>query len=149
MIEVILREDVFKLGRAGDIVRVKDGYARNYLLPNQLAYRATDGYRRRLQMEQRHRAKQLAAQKGDAEVLAARLAEVVLTFRAKSADSDKLFGSITAADIARKLGDAGFEVDKRHVELDEPIKIIGEHGVPIRLHPEVRPAVKVVVEREE
>lgn len=147
--EVILREDVFKLGQAGEVVKVKDGYARNYLLPKQLAYRATEGYKRRLETEQKHRAQQLADRKGDADALAAKLAEVTLTFRAKSADSEKLFGSITAGDIAGKLAEAGFKVDKRHVELDEPIRMMGEHRVPVRLHPEVRPEIKVNVEREE
>ena len=90
-----------------------------------------------------------AARKGDADTVAAKLAEVTLTFRAKSADSEKLFGSITASDIAGKLGEAGFQVDKRHVELDEPIRMMGEHLVPVRLHPEVRPEIKVIVEREE
>jgi large subunit ribosomal protein L9 len=147
--DVILREDVFKLGRAGQVVKVKDGYARNYLIPNQLAYRATESFKRRLAAEHRNRTIRLDALKSDAEAAAAALGQVTLTFKAKSADAEKLFGSITAKDIARELAKVGYEIDKRHIELDEPIRLIGEHAVPIRLHPDVRPEITVKVEREE
>lgn len=147
--DVILREDVLKLGKAGEVVRVKPGYARNYLLPHGLAYVATEGSKRRLESERRARAQQMALQKADAEALAARVSGLHLTFSAKTGDGDKLFGSVTAADIANKLAEAGITVDKRHVELAEPIRTIGDHAVPIRLHSDVHPEVKVTVVKEE
>lgn len=148
MMEVILRQDVAKLGRAGEVVNVKDGYARNYLLPHQLAYVASPGAKRSIEMEQRRRLKRLQLLKTDAEQLATSLATVKLSFTAKTGDGDRLFGSITAADIAEKLRQTGYEIDKRAVELDEPIKMIGEYRVPVRLHTDVRPEVLVTVDKE-
>jgi len=146
--EVILREDIGKLGRAGDVVKVKDGYARNYLLPNQMAYVATAGAKRRIEHEQQSRQKQLAMQKTDAESLATALGEVTLNFTAKTGDGDRLFGSITSADIADQLAMKGHHIDKRAIDLSEPIKMIGEHRVAIRLHPDVRPEITVAVTKE-
>ncbi len=146
--EVILREDVKDLGKAGALVRVKPGYARNYLLPRGLAYEATDGNKRRIENEQRARATRLSAEKGDATELAARLATVRLTFKAKAGEGDKLFGSITTADLAEALAKAGYSVDKRKIELGHPIKTLGSHAVPIRLHPEVPAEFTVTVESE-
>lgn len=146
--EVILRDDVHKLGRAGEVVRVKDGYARNFLMPQGLAYPATEGYKRRLEAERKHRKAQVEMAREEAERLAAVLGDLTLEFTAKSGDGDRLFGSITSADIAERLAEKGHALDKRIIELHEPIKVIGEHRVPVRLHPEVRPEILVRVEKE-
>jgi large subunit ribosomal protein L9 len=146
--EVILREDVKDLGKAGALVRVKPGYARNYLLPRGLAYEATDGNKRRIENEQRARSVRLAAEKVDAAALAAKLSAVRLTLRAKAGEGDKLFGSITTADLAEALAKAGFSIDKRKIDLDHPLKTLGNHSVPVRLHPEVPAEFSVTVEPE-
>ncbi len=146
--EVILREDVDHLGRIGEIVRVKNGYARNYLIPYGKAYPATAGNKRQVEFEHARHAERLALEKGEAEAFAARLADVNLAFTAKTGDGDRLFGSITTADIADKLAQAGHQVDKRHIELHEPIKLIGEHRVAIRLHMDVTPEILVTVTKE-
>lgn len=146
--EVILREDVKDLGKAGALVRVKPGYARNYLLPRGLAYEATDGNKRRIENEQKARVTRLTAEKGDATALAARLGTVRLTFKAKAGEGDKLFGSITTSDLVEALAKAGFVVDKRKIDLDHPIKTLGTHPVPVRLHPEVPAEFTVTVEPE-
>lgn len=146
--EIILRQQVDKLGHAGDVVEVKDGYARNYLLPQGLAYPATEGNKRRVEAEKKARGEKLAAQQEDAEQLAATLTTLELNFTAKAGEGDKLFGSITSADIADKLAEHGVTIDKRQVELDEPIKMVGVYKVPLRLHPEVRGAVRVWVVKE-
>jgi large subunit ribosomal protein L9 len=147
--EVILRDDVPNLGRVGEIVKVKDGYARNYLIPQGLAYAATPGNKRRIESEAKHRSIRLAEQKSDAEATAAQLAGVALAFTAKAGEGDKLFGSITSADIAKQLAQKGYTVDKRIIELAEPIRMIGDWSVRIRLHPEVRAEIMVSVTREE
>lgn len=147
--EIILREDIASLGRTGDVVKVKDGYARNYLIPHGKAYRATDGARRQVEAERTRRAAKLALAKADAEALAAALADVSLAFTAKTGDGDRLFGSITAQDIADQLAAAGHTIDKRIIDLAEPIRMVGEHQVPIKLHPEVRPEITVTVTKEE
>lgn len=146
--EVILRNDVDKLGRVGDIVKVKDGFGRNFLIPRGHAFLATPGNKRRIEAENRHRAEQLQMAKDDADRLAATLNALTLNFTAKSGDGDRLFGSITGADIADKLAEAGHAIDKRIISLPEPLKTVGEHKVPIRLHPDVHPEVTVVVEKE-
>ncbi len=150
-VKVILREDVEKLGEAGEIVTVKPGYARNYLLPQDLAYEATDASIRQLEQE-RGRAEQQARRAYlEARRRASQLEEVQLTFHARAGEESKLFGSITSADIADRLNEQGldFEVDKRDVDLDEPLKSLGVHNVPVRLHADVRPEVKVWVIKEE
>ncbi len=146
--EVILRETVENVGRAGEVVKVKDGYARNYLIPKGLAYVATAANKRRTEAAATRLAGKVAAEQGDAEALSARLAGLELRFAVKAGEGDKLFGSITSADIAAKLAEQGMEVDKRVIELDEPIKMIGVYQVPIRLHAEVRGEVRVWVDRE-
>ncbi len=146
--EVILREDVAHLGRIGEIVRVKNGYARNYLIPHGKAYPATKGNKRQVEFEDARRMKRLELEKGEAEAFAARLADVTLAFTAKTGDGDRLFGSITTADIADKLAEAGHQVDRRHIELHEPIKVIGEHRIGIRLHMDVKPEIVVTVTKE-
>jgi large subunit ribosomal protein L9 len=143
--DVILREDVAQLGRAGEVVTVKDGYGRNYLLPRGLAYPATEGNRRRLGAERQQRDRRAAATLTEAQDVAARLAAVSLSFTMKAGEGDRLFGSVTTGDIAEALAAEGFTVDKRAVELDEPIKALGVYKVPVRLHADVRPEVRVWV----
>jgi large subunit ribosomal protein L9 len=146
--EVILREDMAQLGRIGDIVRVKAGYARNYLIPHGKAYPATEGNKRQVEVEHSRRAERLAMEQTEAEAVAAKLADVSLAFTAKTGDGDRLFGSITTADIAEKLAEVGHHIDKRHIELHEPIRMIGEHRVAVRLHRDVRPEILVTVSKE-
>ena len=146
--DVILRQDVDNLGSAGDLVTVKDGYGRNYLLPRGLAYLASDANRRRIEGEAKQRVKKAGAQLVSARELAERLEAVSLSFAMKAGEGDKLFGSVTAADIADRLHSEGFTVDKKAVELGEPIKALGVFKVPVRLHHEVKPEVRVWVVKE-
>ena len=148
MLEVILREDIRTLGKAGDMVRVKPGYARNYLLPQGLAYEATEGNKKRILAETKARGVKLAAEKGAAEAQAAKLSAVALTLARKAGEEGRLFGSITSQDLADALAAKGFPVDKRKIELDHPLKALGEHTVHIRLHPEIQAAVRVSVVAE-
>lgn len=146
--DVILRQDVEKLGKTGDIVTVKDGYARNFLLPRGMAFEATSGNRRRLEAERLQREKKAAAEGDAARALAARLEPVSLTFTMKAGDGDKLFGSVTSTDIAERLKAEGFEIDRKAVELEEPIKALGVYKVPIRLHHDAKPEIRVWVVKE-
>ncbi|HVH10568.1 MAG TPA: 50S ribosomal protein L9 [Gemmatimonadales bacterium] len=146
--EVILRETVQHLGAAGDVVKVKDGYARNYLLPKGLAYPATEANKKRIAYEATRLATQRAAEKSAAETEATRLAAVQLSFMVKVGEEDKLYGSVTAGDIQRKLEELGIHVDKRRVDLAEPIRELGEFKVGIKLHPDVRPEIQVTVVKE-
>lgn len=146
--EIILRADVQHLGKVGEIVKVKDGYARNYLLPKGLAYPATEANKKRIAYEGERLAKQLAAEKTAAESEATRLAGVALTFEVKVGEEEKLYGSVTASDIQRRLEELGIHVDKRKIDLHEPIRELGEFKVGIKIHPEVRPEVSVTVVRE-
>lgn len=148
MLEVILREDIKSLGKAGEMVRVKPGYARNYLLPQGLAYEATEGNKKRIAAESKARATRLNVEKGEATALADRLNALALSLPGKAGEGDRLFGSITAQDIAEALASQGFTVDKRKIELDHPIKSLGQHTVAIRLHPEVQAEIKVSVVQE-
>jgi large subunit ribosomal protein L9 len=148
MIEVILREDIRTLGRAGEMVRVKPGYARNYLLPQGLAYEATEGNKKRIAAETRVRSVKNQAEKTEAERLAATLGGVSLTLTGKAGEEGKLFGSITSQDIADALARHGQSIDRRRIELEHPIKTIGEHTVSIRLHPEVQAELRVSVVAE-
>ncbi len=146
--EIILREDVLNLGKAGEVIKVKDGYARNYLLPKGLAYVASEGNKKRIAFESERIAQRRAGEKAEAENEATRLAGVTLTFPMKVGEEDKLYGSVTAGDVQRKLAEIGIEVDKRKVDLHEPIRALGEFRVGIKIHPEVRPEITVVVVRE-
>jgi len=146
--DVILRADVEKLGAAGEVVSVKDGYARNYLLPRGLAYPATDGNKRRLEAEQKSRARRADAEVAKAGEVATRLETVSLSFSMKAGEGDKLFGSVTTHDIAERLKAEGFEVDKKAIDLPEPIKALGVYKVPVRLHPDVKPEIRVWVVKE-
>jgi large subunit ribosomal protein L9 len=146
--DVILRHDVEKLGQIGDVVSVKDGYARNYLLPRGLAYPATDANRRRLDAEHQQRSRRAATELAGARDVAARLETVSLSFTMKAGDGDKLFGSVTSADIAERLEAEGFQLDRKAVELKEPIKALGVYKVPVRVHADVKPEVRVWVVKE-
>ena len=146
--EIILREDVQHLGKVGEIVKVKDGYARNYLLPKGLAYPATEANKKKIAYEGERIAKQRASEKSAAETEATRLADVQLTFAVKVGEEEKLYGSVTAGDIQRKLEELGIHVDKRKIDLHEPIRELGEFKVGIKIHPEVRPEVRVTVVKE-
>jgi large subunit ribosomal protein L9 len=146
--EIILREDVQYLGKAGDVVKVKDGYARNYLLPKGLAYPATEGNKKRIAFEAERIARLRASERSQAEDEAAALRDVALTFAMKVGEEDKLYGSVTASDIQRRLEEQGIHVDKRKIDLAEPIRSLGEFQVSIKLHHDVRPQIKIVVVAE-
>jgi large subunit ribosomal protein L9 len=148
MIEVILREDIKTLGRAGEMVRVKPGYARNYLLPQGLAYEATEGNKKRIAAETRVRTARNQAERTEAEQVATTLRDVTLTLSGKAGEEGKLFGSITSQDVADALARQGHPVDRRRIELEHPIKTTGTHTVTVRLHPEVQADVRVSVVAE-
>ena len=143
--QVILRDRIENLGNAGDVVEVKPGYGRNYLIPRGLAYEATQANVRRLEAERAKQSRREAETLDEARQRAATIEAVSLTFHARAGQEGKLFGSITSADIAEKLAEQGVQVDRRNIELDEPIKALGVHSVPVRLHPHVRPEFKVWV----
>ncbi len=145
MIEVILREDVDQLGRAGSVVRVKPGYARNFLLPRGLAYEATEGNKKRIAAEGRARDARRTEDRAQAGELAAKLEALSITIEAKAGEGERLFGSVTSQDISAALERAGQPVDKRRIELEHPIKTLGEHLVPVRVHPDVPARVRVTV----
>jgi large subunit ribosomal protein L9 len=145
MIEVILREDVKSLGRAGELVRVRPGYARNFLLPKGLAYEATEGNKKRIAAESKARTSRLDAERAGAESFAGRLAGVTIAIAGKAGEEGRLFGSVTAQDIADGLAKQGLEVDRRRIELGQPIKALGFHTVMVRLHPDVHAEVRVQV----
>lgn len=147
--QVILRQRVEKLGNAGEIVDVKPGYGRNFLIPKGLAYEATDANKRRLDAENARVAAREADTLTDAQKRAASIEGISLTFHARAGQEGKLFGSITSADIAEKLAEQGVTIDRRAIELDEPIKALGVTSVPVRLHSQVRPELKVWVIQED
>src|SRR5499426_2633190 len=146
--EVILREHVDNLGKRGEIVKVADGYARNYLLPRKLALPATDGNRKHVERERKIVEARESQEKAQAEAIAARLAAVDITIARRVGETDQLYGSVTAVDIADYLKTKGFEIDRRKLILPEPIKTIGEHTVPLKLHREVTAPLKVKVVKE-
>jgi large subunit ribosomal protein L9 len=143
--EIILRQSIENLGKPGDIVKVSPGYARNYLLPRGLAYEATPGNRKRIAMEKARLEAAEAERIKAAQSLAERLENVQLTFSARVGDEEKLFGSVTTADIAQQLEAQGFDIEKRQIDLHEPIKSLGVYKIPVRLHAEVKPEIKVWV----
>lgn len=147
--QIILQEDVDKLGNRGELVTVAEGYARNFLLPRKMALEATAGNMKRLEKMRSAFAKKEAVEKGDAQKLAEMLADVSLEVTRKSGESDQLFGSVTSADISEALAAKGFTIDKRKIALAEPIKTIGEFDVPIKLHREIAASVKLAVKKEE
>ena len=146
--QVILRQRVENLGDAGEIVDVKPGYGRNFLIPQGLAYEASEANKRRLSAEHARAAAAEAATMSEAQQRARQIEGISLTFHARAGQEGKLFGSITSGDIAEKLAEQGVEIDRRQIELEEPIKALGVTSVPVRLHPQVRPEIKVWVIQE-
>ncbi len=143
--EVILKEDVANLGHRGDVVKVADGYGRNFLLPRKLALQATVANKAVIDQMKAAAARRSATEKVQAEELLSKLEPVVLTFTRKSGDHGQLFGSVTSADIAAELATKGFDVDRRKIQLSEPLKALGNFDVAIRLHREVTAHLKVKV----
>jgi large subunit ribosomal protein L9 len=143
--EVILRQAVENLGHPGDIVDVSAGFGRNYLLPRGLAYAATTGNKKRIEQEKQRLDAAEGTRRAQAQEVADKLAQVSLTFSARVGDEGKLFGSVTATDIAHQLEGQGFTIEKRQVDLHEPIRALGVYRVAIRLHADVKPEVKVWV----
>jgi len=147
--QIILQEDIEKLGGRGDVVSVKEGYARNYLLPRKLALEASPGNLKRLEKIRTTLAKRTATERESAQKQADLLKDVALTFARKAGENDQLFGSVTASDIAEALAAQGFQVDKRRIELAEPIKVVGQYEVTAKLVHGVAAAFKVNVSRQE
>jgi large subunit ribosomal protein L9 len=147
--EVILKEDVLKLGHRGDVVKVADGYGRNYLLPEKLAIEATAANKAVIEQMKASALRKSAKEKVDAEGIAQQLNEVELVFERKVGEHDHLFGSVTSSDIAHALEAKGYTVDRRKIALDDPLKTIGEYHVPVKLHREVTSHVKVTVKGEQ
>ncbi len=147
--EVILREHVDNLGRRGDVVKVADGYARNYLLPRKLALTVTVSNRRQIERERKLAETREAEERQMSEALAARIAQVEVVIARRVGETEALYGSVTAADVAEGLAAKGLEIERRRLQLAEPIKQLGEFMVPVRLHRDVTAEVKVVVVKEE
>lgn len=147
--EVILREDVSNLGHRGDVVKVADGYGRNYLLPQNLAMEATPANKAVIDQMKASALRRSAKEKAEAEQLVVQLNAVALVFERKVGEGDHLFGSVTSSDIAQGLASKGFEIDRRKVQLDEPLKSTGEFHIPVKLHREVTAHISVTVKGEE
>jgi len=146
--QIILQEDIDKLGHRGDVVTVKPGYARNYLLPRSLAIEATPGNMNALERIRTSLAKKTATELEAAKKQAELLTGVSLTFKRKTGENDQMFGSVTTGDIAEGLAAQGFKIDKRQVQLAEPIKTIGEHDVTIKVFRDVVAHIRAIVEKE-
>ncbi|HSL71680.1 MAG TPA: 50S ribosomal protein L9 [Longimicrobiales bacterium] len=146
-LKVILRQDLPNLGATGDLVTVKPGYARNFLFPQGLAFEATAANVRQLEEDRRREEQKAKRDYLEARRRASQLEGVSLTFHANAGEEGKLFGSITSGDIADRLAEQGldFSIDRRSIALDEPIKSLGVYSVPIRLHTDVRPEIKIWV----
>jgi len=147
--QIILQEDVEKLGNRGELVEVAEGYARNFLLPRKLALEATSGNMKRLEKMRAAFAKKEATEKESATTLAGLLAGVSLEFARKSGENDQLFGSVTSGDIAEALEAKGYNIDKRKIALADPIKLVGEYEIPVKLYREVTANIKIVVRKDE
>jgi len=146
--DVILKEDIAALGNRGEVVKVADGYARNYLLPRKLAMQATETNKAVIEQMKTSAARRSATEKAQAEELVTKLAPVVLSFTRKSGEAGHLFGSVTSADVAAGLAAQGYEIDRRKIQLGEPLKSVGEFTVAIKLHREVTAHIKVNVAAE-
>jgi large subunit ribosomal protein L9 len=146
--EVILKEDVDKLGHRGDVVKVADGYGRNFLLPKKLAMEANATNKAVIEQMKQSAVRRSAKEKSEAELLVGQLNAVELVFERKVGDNEHLFGSVTAADIAHDLEGRGFTIDRRKLQLEEPLRQLGEFHVPVKLHREVTAHVKVTVKAE-
>ena len=147
--EVILKEDVNKLGHRGDVVKVADGYGRNFLLPKKLAMEATAANKVVIEQMKQAAVRQSAREKSEAELLVKQLNQVELVFARKVGENEHLFGSVTSAEIAQQLEQRGFTIDRRKLQLEEPLRQLGEFHVPVKLHREVTAHVKVTVKAEE
>ena len=147
--EVILREEIGKLGRRGDVVKVAAGYARNYLLPNRLAVAATEGNKKIVEQERQAHVRRDSKEAADAGELGKLLASAEVTIAQKAGENDQLFGSVTAADISVALEKQGYTIDRRKVHLEDPIKTLGDFKVSVRLHRDVTVEVPVHVVKEE
>jgi large subunit ribosomal protein L9 len=143
--EVILRQAVDNLGHPGDVVTVSPGFARNYLLPRDIAFQATEGNKKRISQEKARLEAAEGQRRGAAEEIAKKLEEVSITFAARVGEEGKLFGSVTTQDIADQLAAQGFTIEKRQIDLHEPIKALGVYRVPVKLHADVKPEIKVWV----
>ena len=147
---LILREEVDNLGQRGDVVNVRAGYARNYLLPKKLAMEVTDDNMRHIEKERKAYEAKVAKEKGEAEVVAAKISAVQLSFeRRVHGEGEELYGSVSPTDVAEALAKQGFEVEKRKISLSEPIKSLGEFTVSVKLHAEVTASFPVTVTRDE
>ena len=146
--EVILKQDIEKLGQRGDVVKVAVGYGRNYLIPQKLAIEATPGNKAVIEQMKAASVRKSAKEKGSAEALGQQLNGVVLEFTRKSGEHDQLFGSVTSSDIAQALEAKGFTIDRRKIMLDVPLKTVGTFDVPVKLHREVTATVKAVVKKD-
>ena len=146
--EIILRQAIENLGHPGDVVTVKNGYARNFLLPRGFAYEATPGNLKRIGAERGRLEAAESERRESASELAKRLEEVQLTFSARVGEEGKLFGSVTSADVAEQLAAQGFNIEKRLIDLHEPIKALGVYRVPVRLHADVKPEIRVWVNKQ-
>jgi large subunit ribosomal protein L9 len=146
--EVILKEDVPKLGHRGDVVRVAEGYGRNYLLPRKLAIEATQANKAVIEQMKQAAIRRSAVEKSDAEALSQQLEGVTVGFHRKAGEKDQLFGSVTSGDIADALTQKGFNIDRRKIQLHDPLKNLGEFDIPVRLHRDVTSRVKVIIEKE-
>jgi large subunit ribosomal protein L9 len=147
--EVILKEDVHNLGVRGDLVKVTAGYGRNYLLPRKLAVAATDGNRKMVEQQKNASIRKEAVERGDAQKLSEMLAGVQVTVSRKAGEGDHLFGSVTAIDVADALAAKGYQIDRRKIQLDEPLKSLGSFDVAVKLHKDVTATVKVHVTKEQ
>jgi large subunit ribosomal protein L9 len=146
--EVILKEDVANLGHRGDVVKVADGYGRNFLLPRKLALQATQANKAVIEQMKAAAARRSATEKAQAQELVGKLETVALSFTRKSGENGHLFGSVTSADVASELESKGFSVDRRKIQLSEPLKSVGEYTVAVKLHREVTAHIKVQVAAE-
>ena len=147
--EVILREDIEKLGARGQVVKVAPGYARNFLLPKRLAVQATESNKKIVEQERQAHLRKEAKAQGEAEELGKLVANVTVTIKQKAGENDQLFGSVTSKDIADALTAQNYNIERRKIQLEEPIKQLGEYKVPVRLHKEVTVEVTVVVAKDE
>jgi large subunit ribosomal protein L9 len=147
--EVILREDIDSLGTRGQVVKVAAGYARNYLLPKRMAVAATDSNRKIVEQEKQAHLRREAKLAGEAQELGKLLTAVTISIARKAGETEQLFGSVTAGDIADALAAQNFSIERRRIQLEEPIRTLGEHKVPVRLHREVTVEITVNVTREE
>lgn len=147
--QIILQEDVEKLGNRGQVVTVAEGYARNFLLPRKLALEATAGNMKRLEKMRAAFAKKEATEKDSAQTLAELLNTVTITISRKAGENDQLFGSVTSADVAEALAAQGYTIEKRKIVLPDAIKLVGEYQIPIKLFREIAASVKLTVKKEE